>query len=1034
MTPERWTKIDQLFHAALAQEPGRRAAFIAQASGGDAALRHEVESLISAHEQSGSFIETPASDVAAELLAAGQAGLVAGQSVGHYRVVSLLAAGGMGEVYLAEDTRLKRKVALKLLPPQFTIDATRVRRFTQEARAASALNHPNILTIYEIGQTNSAHFIATEFIEGLTLREYVRQRRMRLSEVLDVATQVVSALAAAHEAGVVHRDIKPENIMLRRDGIVKVLDFGLAKLAAQPSSPVNTEAATRTRASTNPGAIMGTVAYMSPEQASGREVDARTDLWSLGVVLYEMLTGRLPFEGKSPSHTIVLVLDEEPTPLVHYLPDAPESLQEIVADALAKDADARFQTAKQMLSKLRRLKRRLDAGAHPDHSLAPELLSRGGADSVSASDRTGERLAQPSTAAAQQLTTRAATAAQTAPTVSSAEYVTGQIKSHKKVAAVAALVALAALGGLAFGLYRLFGQRGVATKPPVAPLQNMKLTRLPAVSGQTGLASISPDGKFLVRQVAEGGKDALRLRQVEGTTEKEIVPTAEGEFNDLTFSRDGGSIYYVFVKKGEGVGHLYRVSVLGGDPQRLASDVKRSVTFSPDGRRLAFIREKPDEGSIVVTDADGGGEETPLTRAAPSLLRDVDWSPDGRVLAYAITGKDRDGFFRHLEAINVADRTTSAISTARWNFIADIRWLSDGSGLIMSARERSDEPMQLWHVSYPGGEPYKITNDLNAYGYVSLTADSRTALVTQSRFVAQVWVAPGGDSARARQITPGGPGGVNGTATSGVSSGLNGISWTPDGRLIYDSDASGNLEIWAANADGSGGKQLTFSPHTEGAATASPDGRFVVFLTNRSDGWSIWRMNADGSGAKALVRNLGHHPSRPRFSLDSRWVLYRFRDEAGKTVVWKVSVEGGEPLKLLEREVSSPSLSPDGRQLAVFYRDPGPKSPSRILIFPAEGGEPVRSLDPPPDANEPLFGAPDQPLGWAPDGRALDFVLTRDGASNIWRLSLDGGKPRQLTHWKSDWILQFAWAPDGRQLAATRVTGTFDLVLIQNFR
>jgi Tol biopolymer transport system component len=327
-----------------------------------------------------------------------------------------------------------------------------------------------------------------------------------------------------------------------------------------------------------------------------------------------------------------------------------------------------------------------------------------------------------------------------------------------------------------------------------------------------------------------------------------------------------------------------------------------------------------------------------------------------------------------------------------------------------------------------------MTIYLSPYSYLSLTADSRTALVTQSKFVAQVWVAPGGDSARARQITSGGPGGVNPIITS--SSGVTGISWAPDGRLIYDSDASGNFDIWAANADGSGSKQLTFDAHRDGAPAASPDGRFIVFLTRRPPGrGGIWRMNADGSEAKMLVRNTGHLPLPPRFSPDSRWVLWRFhRDGAGKTSVWKVSVEGGEPVKLLEKEVSSPSLSPDGKHLAVFYREPGPNSPPKILIFPAEGGEPARSLDLPPDANEPLFGAPDQPLGWAPDGRALDFVLTREGASNIWRLSLDGGKPRQLTHWKTDWILHFAWSRDGRQLAVTRSTATYDLVLIRDFR
>ena len=291
---------------------------------------------LQSHEQAESFIETPASDVAADLLAEDQPGLVAGQMVGHFRIASVLATGGMGEVYLADDTRLGRKIALKLLPPQFTVNADRVRRFEQEARAASALNHPNIVTIHEIGQTDSLHFIATEFVDGETLREHMANTRMTIGEVLDIAAQVASALQAAHEAGIVHRDVKPENVMLRRDGIVKVLDFGLAKLAPHQAVAVDPQAPTKSMVKTNPGVVMGTVGYMSPEQARGAEVDARTDIWSLGVVLYEMVTGRAPFEGETPSHVIVSILESEPPPLARDA-EVPAELERIVAKALRKE-------------------------------------------------------------------------------------------------------------------------------------------------------------------------------------------------------------------------------------------------------------------------------------------------------------------------------------------------------------------------------------------------------------------------------------------------------------------------------------------------------------------------------------------------------------------------------------------------------------------------------------------------------------------------------------------------------------------------
>ncbi len=363
MTPERWQQIDQLFHSVLERESGERAAFLAQACNGDESLRREVESLIGSHEQAESFIETPAADIAAELLAGKEAELTAGHSVGPYKIISLIGEGGMGEVYLAEDMRLGRQVALKRLPALFPLDAERVRRFQQEARAASGLNHPNILTIYEINEVDGQHFIATEFIDGQTLRERMAHKRMKLSEALEIATQVAGALAAANEAGIVHRDVKPDNIMIRRDGYVKILDFGLAKLTENPAATVETEAATLVRVRTEPGMVMGTAHYMSPEQARGIEVDGRTDIWSLGVVLCEMLIGQAPFAGETPSHVIVSILEKQTPSLSRYLPEVPAELERIVSKALRKNRDERYQTVKDLLLDLKSLKLELEVEA-----------------------------------------------------------------------------------------------------------------------------------------------------------------------------------------------------------------------------------------------------------------------------------------------------------------------------------------------------------------------------------------------------------------------------------------------------------------------------------------------------------------------------------------------------------------------------------------------------------------------------------------------------------------------------------------------
>jgi eukaryotic-like serine/threonine-protein kinase len=368
MKPERWHQIDKLLDSALKFAPDQWAAFLDEACAADEELRKEVESLLLAHQRAQkaeAFLASPALEVAAQAVAEDQGKSLAGQMFGPFRIVSLLGVGGMGEVYLADDTRLSRKVALKLLPPQFTVNADSVRRFEQEARAASALNHPNIVTIYEIGESNSARFIATEFVDGQTLRDHMASTRMSVAEVLHVARQVASALATAHAAGIVHRDIKPDNIMLRRDRIVKVLDFGLAKLVPNQLAAVDSEGPTRPMVRTSPGIVMGTVKYMSPEQARGEEVDARTDIWSLGVVLYEMLTGSVPFDGRTMSDVLAAILRAEPPALTGSGSEILAELERIVKKALSKDREGRYQGVEDLASDLKSLGKRLEFEAEP---------------------------------------------------------------------------------------------------------------------------------------------------------------------------------------------------------------------------------------------------------------------------------------------------------------------------------------------------------------------------------------------------------------------------------------------------------------------------------------------------------------------------------------------------------------------------------------------------------------------------------------------------------------------------------------------
>src|SRR6266498_224954 len=345
MTPARFQTIEEIFRAAHDQEPDQIAAFLDNACQGDGLLRRKVEALLASRERVGSFIETPAAGVAAKIIQNGQADLLVGRTIGHYKISKRIGTGGMGDVYLATDVTAGRKAALKLLPTRFTGDAERLKRFQQEARAVVRLNHPNILTVYEIGEDHSIHYIVSELIEGETLRQRLMRGRMQLSEAVDIAIQVISALVAAHEAGIVHRDIKPENIMLRPDGYVKVLDFGIAKLAEQEVSVTTPRDEALLLVETNLGSILGTVRYMSPEQACGAPVDKRTDIWSLGVVLYEMVTGHAPFTGDTPREVMSSILEKEPPPLTHYIAHAPAELQQIISKTPRQKSEERYQGA-----------------------------------------------------------------------------------------------------------------------------------------------------------------------------------------------------------------------------------------------------------------------------------------------------------------------------------------------------------------------------------------------------------------------------------------------------------------------------------------------------------------------------------------------------------------------------------------------------------------------------------------------------------------------------------------------------------------
>ncbi|HEX6649216.1 MAG TPA: protein kinase, partial [Pyrinomonadaceae bacterium] len=612
MTPERWQQVKDVFNLALEYAPAERPGFVSRACDQDVDLQKEVESLLAAHEKDGSFIDSPAYKAASEWIVDEQpAELKPGQVLDSYEITSLIGRGGMGEVYLAHDKRLRRKVALKLLPSSVTTDVNRLHRFEQEARAASALNHPNIIAIYEICEVNSTLMMAAEFVEGETLRQRLAFGALPLDEVLRISIQIAAALSAAHKAGIIHRDIKPENIMIRPDGYVKILDFGLAKLSEPKSTESFTEASTR-EIKTGSGVLIGTVGYMSPEQARGQTVDPRSDIFNLGTVIYEMVAGRKPFTGETPSDTFAAILKVEPPPLSTVAPDTPAELVRIVTKALRKDREERYQVVKDLLLDLKSLKEEVDFQTK---------LNRGGPPTATTTHRQLET---------RELKTAVFTRTQSLP---------GDVKRQRSGALllVGVLALLMTAGGIA--LYKFLSARRLQTAD--AP-QLLKTTQVTFSSGLDGFPSLSPDGKSVAYSSDQNGNFEIYVKQLaEGGGELQL--TNDGQQNlQPSWSPDGQRVAFHSKKRGG----IWVVPAFGGAPKQLAEIGARPV-WSRDGSVIAFQSESSGEvfnsrvmaPSTIWTVPSQGGTPKQITRPGnpPGGHSSPSWSPDAKRIAFEVS-------------------------------------------------------------------------------------------------------------------------------------------------------------------------------------------------------------------------------------------------------------------------------------------------------------------------------------------------------------------------------------------------------------
>lgn len=940
--------------------------------------------------------------------------LAAGTKLGRYEIRSKLGEGGMGEVYLAQDSKLDRTVALKVLPADLAGNQSRMRRFTQEARTASSLSHPNVAHIYEIEDIEGVHFIAMEYVEGETLRERLSRSALDLNDILEISIQIAAALSAAHAASITHRDIKADNVMLRQDGYVKVLDFGLAKLS-EPSAVaggpnVEAEALTRAKVKTDPGTVMGTVGYMSPEQARGQPVDPRTDIWSLGVVIFQMISLHLPFEGLSNSDVIAAILGKEPPPLARYARDVPESLEWVVTKALTKDRDERYQSARELSVDLRRIKQRLDAQAEIQRSSSP-ASPHPTSSSSDAATLIGARA----------ISTQTGTVS-TAPAVSSAEYIVKEIKRHRVAIAATFVVVLGAVVGIGLLIYKYAG----ANRLPPAPAA-LKFTRLTSggkIGNEdiTGSVSISSDGKFVVLATVNAqGQATWYLRQVSTNSSVKIYGPTESTYGSgTTFSPNGEFVYLVNADKTTPDGALIRVSVIGGAVQKILEGIWSSISFSPDGQRIAYVRLFPATGEswLVISNADGSG--TPQTIARRKLpdyfSKDgPSWSPDGQRIAVGANAIPEIANGTVVE-VPVKGGPEHVITKPQWTEVRRVLWTSEGKSLVMTADPSALYfGTQVWQILYPSGEVRRITNDLNSYGSISLglTSDDQTVATVQEDITQNIWLMTPGQEP-GRQIS-------NGKKEGGLS-----LDQTADGRIVYLDSAGDGYEIWTMKMDGSDKKQLTSDGAIKIWATVTPDSRYILFNSNRSGGgFNIWRIDIDGNNQKQLTNN----ETFAIFAVgsnDGRSFVYQSLRNS-KWALLKMPIDGGESTEVTDRQCVSPSISPDGKSIACFSPDAKASLKWQIAIVPFDGGPAAKLIDLPGTVSI------DPGPKWSRDGRSIVYI-DNPGASNLYSQPIDGGAAKALTNYKSDYIDSFNWTRDGKQLIIGRGPYVDDVVLIKDFR
>jgi len=875
MNPQRWKQIDELFDAVLDLPETEREAFLSAKTNGDEDLRREVLSLLSANKESDSFLNKSAMNIAAHNLANEETVAFStqfiGKSVGNYKIEGLLGAGGMGEVYLAKDEKLRRKVALKILPSEYTTDDERVKRFQLEARAISVLNHPNIVTIYDVGTHEGINFIATEYVEGKTIRELIGTN-IKLKDTLSIIIQSCEALAAAHSRGIVHRDIKPENIMVRPDGYVKILDFGLAKLSEIDLRTMKNFTATAK------GVIIGTPAYMSPEQVSDENVDHRTDLWSLGVVLYELLTKVNPFKKENRQATFQAILSSEQPLASSMNSEISPELDQILIKALEKDADLSYQTASDLRADLKRVKREVDS--------SPSL-------------RSGS-LAQQK-------------AAQT---------------NRNYFWAIASILVFIAIGTGAFVFWKYFNNKSESST-----WNNAISTQITDYSGEETFPSISPDGKVLLYTRENKGNLDIFWQRIGGANAQNLTADSPVEDKQAAFSPNGEQIAFRSSRSGGGI------FVMGatGESVRRLSDFGFTPAWSPDGKEIAFgtadfadplAGSRPSELWIVNLN----GEKRQIK--TNQFVTQPNFSPDGtRIVFYSKGEKNqRDLWTVSVEGGDAVQVTNDPAYD--WNPV----WSPDGEFIYFCSNRNGAS--NLWRISVdqktgkPLGEPESISSTPAQSWHLTISKDgknlvyvrrSRVENISQIEFDATKMQVVGKPTA----VTEG----TKRTRTPAIS---------PDGSLIaFYVTGETQEDIVVVKQGDTKWNLITNDEARDRVPRFSPDGSQIIFYSNLGGTYEVYIMNTDGTNRRKITDNGGKGVNYPIFSPDGKKIAYTVMEQGTYLLNLEGDTLNQKPIQLPPLNENGDnfiawSWSPDGKRIVGWRGDKIQIEYSDIYVYSFE--------------------------------------------------------------------------------------------------